>query len=976
MYQVLWVRMFGLTFGVTIFAVSIVLSSFMGGLALGSYIFGRLIDRGWNPLKLFSLLEIGIGVCGFLSPVAIHFITDIYIFLNHSLGENLLIVNIFRFIISFVLLLIPTSLMGGTLPVLSKFLIERQSRVGWNVGMLYFVNDLGAVLGCLLAGFLLIELIGVTWSLFIAALINILVAVAVLLIRKPAPAGDQPEIQPEHFALEISSYKRWILLLALTIFGISGAICLSYEVIWTRILNAATLQNSSYSFAAVVATFILGLSIGGIIGGKLSKTAARSLSVFGIAEVGIGATALLTIPFYASLRFQTAKIVSELHFAPPWDRLLVEAGISALIMFLPAILMGMTFPLVSQIYTTNLQTLGKKIGIIGCLNTLGSIVGALIPAFLLIPIIGLFRSVLILSFLNITMGVILIFVHPDLQLKRKSIILIPAVILMFVIVMIFPLDVKFWKQRQGYSLVYYNEDPDATVVVSSRNALGRVFKIMEVNGHGVAGTAVDTRTTQKLQAHLPLLIHGAAQSALTVGFGSGDTWNSIRLHGTPEADAIELVKGVIEAAYYFPECNEGRFEEPGRRIIIEDGRNYTLVSTKSYDAIMNDSVHPGFAGNANLYTQDYFQSCKNRLTETGVMSSWVPLFNLSLDDLKMIIKTFQSVFPHTSIWCGEMMHLQLIGTKEPLKIDFDNWNGQFQRREVSESLSVVGFSDPLEVLNCFIAGEDTLRAFTEGASIHSEAHPKLDFTSARALEQQHWFNNIGVIAQLKENVLSYVSCSNTETCNEISRRSEAYRHAWNARAAIVLSGDIRLVIDEFLTAKEIDPVGNWILRKFLRSFYPWVPERLDQLYQVMNEVGVSKMGSADFRDSDIILNEALTVLPTRKEAYKNLGILYLRSGEPEQARATLEQAARIDPSDTEILYNLALAYYKTGSFEQAALYFSETLNRDPHNEESCLKLTDIYLNSGRKKEARKVLEDFLKGSPENERIREYLKKLR
>lgn len=276
-YQVIWVRMFGLVFGVTVFAVSTVLTSFMAGLALGNLYFGRFVDIHKDPLKIFALLQLGIGLIALVFPSLLQGLTKIYIYINQSLPTTFYLKSLIRFALSFLLLFVPTFLMGGTLPVLSKFFVRRLKELGWNMGRLYSVNNLGAAIGCFGTGFLLIEALGVKETLYLAAIINIFIAGIVLMMRRYLPEGgkgsynrvDNPhELAGKTDSSEVERYPRYITQLVLWIFAIEGFCTLAYEVIFTRILVGLTFEKDVYLFTIIVVAFIFGLSLGSFIVAK------------------------------------------------------------------------------------------------------------------------------------------------------------------------------------------------------------------------------------------------------------------------------------------------------------------------------------------------------------------------------------------------------------------------------------------------------------------------------------------------------------------------------------------------------------------------------------------------------------------------------------------------------------------------------------------------------------------------------------
>ena len=635
-YQVIWVKMSGLVFGVAPFAVSTVLSSFMAGLTLGSLYLGRVADKSRNPFKLFGFIEIGIGVFAFLFPFLLSKLMHSYLYLYLHFHANFYLFSLLRFVIIFAFLLVPTFLMGGTLPVLSRVSILDIKMLGRRIGTLYTVNNLGAAVGAFVTGFLLIRLIGLRNGISFAAAINIAIGGVALVLSRffdgsrsgiatsdtnsrtigSTSVSEQHNLTPDQSPL--------LIYILVTIFTISGFASLVYEVVWTRILSASVLSNSVYSFSTVVITFIVGIALGSLIYAMFMERLRDNITLFGFIEAGIGIYALLSLPAFGRLPSIIGWISPALFgTAPSWSMCVASEFIPAfLLMIIPTTLMGMSFPMMSKIYAGSVHKLGSKIGLINGLDTAGPVLGAFAGGFLFIPLLGMQRSVLILSFVNVTMGGIVIFLSPYFRRNVKwGFIALLALIVVAGNALI-PSDFNFWRSGRvpGERLVYYNEDAAATVVVREYPQGGRLNRVMEVDGTDVAGTDYMLKTTQKLQGHLPLLIHRDPKHILIVGLGSGGTTYAVSRHHVKRIDVVELVPSVVESATkYFTEVNHGVIHDPRVTIRVDDGRNFVLTARDKYDVILTESIHPIYAGNGNLYSLEYFSLCKQRLADN---TSW------------------------------------------------------------------------------------------------------------------------------------------------------------------------------------------------------------------------------------------------------------------------------------------------------------------------------------------------------------------
>ncbi|NIP85726.1 MAG: MFS transporter, partial [Planctomycetales bacterium] len=556
-YQVVWARMLHLVFGVTSFAVATVLSTFMAGLALGSLLGGRFIDRRGKPLLVFSVLQVGIGLFALLFPLVLEGLTGLYILIHQQWATTFYLFSLTRFALAFVVLLVPTTMMGATLPVLVKWFVRRPERLGSDVGALYSANNWGAVLGALVAGFVLMETIGVRQTSFVAAAVSIGIGLACLVLRRRAgPAEVEPaaELAPADPAETPGpTYPKYVLHVVLWVFGLEGFTSLAYEVVWTRILAATSIVITIYAYSLVVATVIAGLAIGSYLIRRYADRVKDLLSLLGGIEIAIGLAAVALLPLFKLSEdvFWWAGI-----YLQGWGKwtIATAAWMGALIL-VPTTLMGATFPLVSRIYTVNFRELGRRIGLVGFLDTVGSIFGAFAGGFILIPLLGMQASVLAIAAINVALGLAVVLAHPRLRPRRKLFVtagLVAAGALAWLSV---PHDVRFlpWSVAGGgFHLLDYEESMDATVVVG--HYFGHDWRGLAVNGTDVAGTGRLLESTQIAQAHLPALLYEAQNgrppaSALTIGLGSGGTSYSLSLHESlKDIHCVELVPAVPRAA--------------------------------------------------------------------------------------------------------------------------------------------------------------------------------------------------------------------------------------------------------------------------------------------------------------------------------------------------------------------------------------------------------------------------------------------
>jgi spermidine synthase len=570
-YQVVWTRMLTQIFGNTTYAIATVLAAFMAGLAIGSYLFGQIADRGKNDFLLYGLLEAGVGIYGFAVPWLFAMAQKIYgpIF---GLNETYpFIFNLVLFCLSFVLLVFPTLLMGATLPVLSRFYVRSFAQFGRRVGDLYATNTMGAVIGCAAAGFFLIPTLGMRATVFVAAGVNLLIALLILIVDRLRRKELEPlwqvaaEERPANEAEASPLWLPWILLIS---FGLSGFASLVYENAWTRALTLV-IGSSIYSFTTMLVTFLIGLALGGFLYARFFGEREARLSTFGLIELYVGLAAAATIPLFERLPLIFVRLLQG--FGDTFTVFLyLQMFLSALVMFVPTVLLGMTFPLVARLFTQSLYRVGSGVGNSYAANTIGAVLGAFAGGFILIPNIGVQNTILFAVILNLLIGCVLVFADPRMALVPRF--ALGAVVLALAVLV--PLRLPRWDQHiltSGVTIyydryeglptnslrleemrrddvLYYREG--LTTTVSVHRIAGSEYIYFKSNGKidGSYGDAL----SQLMTSYIPMFLHPRAEQALTIGLGSGMSAKALATFDTlKEIEVIEIEPAMIEASRFF-----------------------------------------------------------------------------------------------------------------------------------------------------------------------------------------------------------------------------------------------------------------------------------------------------------------------------------------------------------------------------------------------------------------------------------------
>lgn len=908
-------------FGGTVFAVSTVLTSFMAGLALGSFYGGKLIDSRKDPLRVYGLLEGGIGLYAILLPFLLSATENLYVHLHRSLHTSSPLIVLIRFTLAFLVLLIPSTLMGATFPVMSRFFVRGLRRLGGSVAGLYSANTFGAVGGCFLTGFFLLGTLGVRGSIHAAAGVNLLICITALVLSRRPPSEYEEFAEPKVPTTEGVAYPGPVLNLVLLGFGLSGFAALAYEVLWTRVLSFFLENNTAYAFAIMLATFLTGLALGSLVFGKFVDRRRNPLFLFGLVEIGIGLFAPLSIFTLGSLSRIIDRVGLALIPSPGfWGYTGMRFFTAFLVMLLPTILMGAAFPLVSKIYTKSMKRLGRGIGSVYSANTVGCIFGAFVAGFILIPLLGTQRSILTVALLNLSIGGVLVYFNPHLRSRARQGIVVGAVLVAGLLATLFPREVFtgmfqgiFQKSSPGSRLLYYREGVTGTVTVHENRESGLVLSI-----NGVTEVPLDYQSFQtfRMLGHLPLLLHPNPKRVLAIAFGGGIALGAVAQHSIDEADCVEICPEVVAAASsYFNDVNHRVLENPKVRLFIDDGRNYVLTSDKVYDVITGDATHPRSADSWILYTKEFYELCRDKLAEGGVICQWLPMHGLAEEDYKTILKTFSSVFPHTTLWFTNSFTI-MVGTPGRLEIDFSLLKERMKEEGVRPSLEEVNLDDPFRFLSTFILDEDAVEAYVADVGINSDDRPRVVSAESRAFGRNTVVENVQGIRRLRTGVLPFLTNLGA-TQGEIEAVEEKFENYYKSRAHNILATMFW---------------ADGLLGKAVSEY--------EQALSENREDDDTRRLLSELVEKD--LKTRAEVYPRDAENYSTLGRLYLDRGSLDEAMEEFRKALAIEPSSAKVRILLAGVYARKGMVSDAIEEFKRAIALDPGRVEAHLGLGDVY----------------------------------
>ncbi len=664
-YEIVWLRMLSRIMGVTIYATSTVLAAFMAGLALGSFLLGRVADKRRDGLRLYGVLELLIGCTALVIPYFLAFSLPLYRSIHHafpSTGEGIAMSALIRAPICFAALLVPTTLMGGTLPILTAYLAKRESLFGKSFSLLYGLNTLGAVVGVSVSGFFTLGAFGEHVTMLLGVCINFFVAFCAygLYRTEHAPAADcrsKKTAQDEDQA--VSPYPSRVRATLLLAFAASGFTALAYEIIWTRQL-ILWLKTSIYAFSGMLCVFLIGTATGSIAMNRSVDRLKRPLLWFGVLELGIAFISVANLLLFSSLDPE--------RFGSSLARLIGALAATVIVVLPLTLLFGMIFPVAGLCYVKTLRQTGSSVGSLYSANTVGNVLGSLLAGFWLIPALGCTRAILVLALANVVLGALLVYIEPEAR-APKSFAWATAALALLIVYAGITLRDPFLKAIQNRISAMTPAGKNSTIFFHKEGVEGTVTsfeagprKQLWINGVGMTALATET----KLMAHLPLLFTESPREGLVICFGMGTTLRSASLYPGFRVTAVELVPEVLEAFRFYHSDAAEVLKKPNVTTIAADGRNFLLLSEKRYDLITIDPAPPIYsAGTVNLYTKEFLSLCREHLTPQGIACLWVP--GKTKQEIHSFLKTFRSVFPNATVWGG--VHgwgFYLLGTLRPI----------------------------------------------------------------------------------------------------------------------------------------------------------------------------------------------------------------------------------------------------------------------------------------------------------------------
>lgn len=977
-YEVSWTRLLTLYIGHSTAAAAAVVAAFLGGLALGAAWGGAVASR-WTrdrALGAYVVLEIGVALAALALPFEVRALTPVLSWAYGGDGSGLLFPAV-RLLTCLIVVLLPAAALGATFPMAIRWFASETGHAARLSGALYALNTAGAAIGAMLAGFVLIPAIGISGATLVGVAGSVTAAAAVWAVRRASDTNEgdavrvaaaptaprsrgraraakaTPAVPPSGTTPD----ARW---LAAVVLGLSGFASLAHEIAWTRIL-ALVLGPTTYAFAATLAAVIAGVAIGSAAGSWLVGRT-RQPGAWLATMLALGAVTTSYTYSLAGQRFPALVAEQMAGADDPFAQLLRQGLLLTAALIMPtAICLGAAFPLAlalsdvrsDDVRSEGRHTITRRFGIVYATNTIGAVSGSLAAGFVLIPRLGLQGTLQLVSGLLIAAAVLVLVRTAHAWSSRAPGLLASAAAVLVLLVSpawdrallasgpymyapFVPADLDLETQLKAGELLYYREGASATVSVKRLTGT----TTLAVDGKVDASNRGDM-LTQKLIAHLPLLVHEAPKQVAIIGLGSGVTAGAALTHPIARADVLEISPEVVEASAFFTGENRDALKDPRLRLIVEDGRSHLQLSRDQYDVIISEPSNPWIAGVAALFTQEFFEAARSRLAPGGVLCHWANAYNISEPDLRAIVATFQSVFPQGTVWLVGGDDVLMLASDGPLEDRLARMAEHWDRPGVRTDLASVEVRDPFSLWSLFLAGPRELARYGAGASLLTDDTMRLEFSAPRELHNRRAGDNVATLTAL------YADEAAPATVRHA--RSTAGVMEWRNRGAMMAKADVfGRASDDYFAALRHDPTDAESLEGFVRTalITGRSSDALTRLRELVERrdarearpagsterpdfspgdthprvlVAVSKLQAASGSRDDALASarRATEVAQTDPAGFEQLASLYADAGDTVRLDEAVDALRRIGPDEAPTLYYAAVSQLLHGNLPQA-----------------------------------------------------------
>jgi len=1023
-YEILWTRLIVELIGGTPFAISIVLTVFMGGLGLGSYLAGRTIDRVKKPMRLiriYGILELIIGIYALAIPVLLAAFKPLYAIIYNRLFEHFMLYNVLTFIGCSVILCVPVICMGATLPVLCRFYVTKLSHLGTHAGRLYGLNTIGAAMGALLCGFWLISIWGVMGTLIFAVLINVVIGFVCILasykvkmrqvsteeeVSEPAKPSSQEKVQDREL-----SGNRTVLIGALIIFGVSGFCGMAYEVIWTKLL-ALIVAPTTYSFTIVLVTFITGLALGSMIFGRLADKSNKTFRLLIFTQINAALFVLGISQLLGNSQFFFTKLIYS--FGSNFLLLSISKAVILLVfMILPTLCLGATFPLVGKIYTQTVSKVGRSLGFAYAINTIGAVLGSFCAGFVLIPLVGKEKALSIVIMLQLLTSLVIAGIVLSQKkaaiMKKRFWPVVPA-LAGLILCFYFPMwnrhilakgkyhrfdEIGITIENYGWletlfegpeilaklersEVVYYGDGIGGfTTVLKYTGPFGEETYSMVISGKADASSRADMQT-QTLLAHFGMLFHKDPRTVMVLGLASGITAGEVLYYPVEQVDVIDINPQVVKASDFFLPWNNNVLSNSKTNLIIQDAIAHLRLTRQKYDVIISEPSNPWMAGLASLFTHDFFVDVKDRLNEDGIFVQFIISYEMDWPTFSLIGRTFAQVFPNSILVSTDPSTTSndylLVGFKGKGRLALENAQRKLAYTQRSTNVTLLD----AKLLYRLIVSENLQKLFGQGP-VNTDNRPRLEFAAPKLMHLHS--------PTVKNNILSnkWLSPTTNKIINQVKTDVDAQIDF--AAYALKLYSPFQDMVDlskatatqkgRFFELLERYCAGNpidfamfeddelrqrciSIQRETLQNNIDTLPDKAISYFYLANLYYISDM----MPEAIIYYLKLLEMEPGNADAHSNLGYALMRQDRLDEAVLHLNEAVRIKPNLPQPHNNLGHILAQQNKFDEAIIHFKKALRIKPDLATAHNDLGYVLASQGRLEEAIRHFEEAVRIKPD------------
>ena len=943
-YEIAWTRALVVPLGNSADATALVLAGFMFGIAAGAWGGGNLAERVRSPLGTYAVLELSLAGYAVFAPHALVALTGVSWWARVALGLGLIV--------------LPSLAMGATFPLIVRGLTA-DAPLRLRVSMAYGANTAGAALGAWVTGFFGIAAVGVSvWSRY-AALASIgaaAVAVGASFALKqggPATAALDAANRPS------PRLARAALLAA----SASGLAMLAAEVLWARVLTFV-FGHDTYAFASLLALVLLGLAGGGLLHRwtaalDQARVLATLLALFAVGLLGsfwMGANVVIAFgrdPFGLDATGELA--------CSPWLELYRELAYTPLLVAVPSVLSGATFPAACSVFGRGAADPGRRVGIVGLVNGVGAGMGALAGASILVPLAGIQNAFLIVALLlAVTAGAVVALASDGRSWRNAVSLALAPVLAVGVVAGAMPGSLPRRMLLAAFGarhvrLLHHEQARTGTISVTENQINGE--RQLLINAVNEVTTRLVHDQSFKMLGHLGPLLHPHPRRAVMICLGAGVSAGAALTHPIERLDVVDLSEAVQRGARHFVDLNNGVLDHPALYLHVDDGRQFLLNARVPYDVAIVDSTHPKAVDSWILYTREFYALVRKRLAPDGIVVQWLPLHGLSENEFKIIVRTFLDVFPEMTLWAnagfetyGQVAYAKLVGSNAgPLRIDLERLRERLSGA-VAADLEPWGLADPAELLDAFVAGPEAIAEWTAGLPVQTDDHPWVPYTTrySRGRPMLPSF-----LLATREPVLSYVDGGDRALRDRIAQAHDAQ--------GLVLAGKLERAQARFPNGKKLELFAAQ--RRTTRGYYLELADRYPNDADKLFEAG-TQLGTLGYSDAaEPVLRRALDVAPGDYRVRLNLALLLRGMGRLDEAMALLTELRDEYFESALVHYDLGITQLQAGEPGVAATHFEAALALDPDRIGAQVALAEARLAQGDLDAADRRAQDVLASNP-------------